>query len=142
MDAVTGVVDASGNIVVEYKYDAWGKIIGRTGSLVSTLGYLNPFRYRGYVYDEETGLYYLRSRYYNPEWGRFINADSLLGKRGALMSHNLFAYCRNELIARRDIDGCREINLTCHNDNGKKPPFLKVCKMVVVDVLRLVLMAS
>jgi len=75
---IIGLVDASGNIVVEYKYDAWGKIIARTGSLVSTLGYLNPFRYRGYVYDEETGLYYLRSRYYNPVWCRFINADVCL----------------------------------------------------------------
>ena len=58
--------DANGNKVVEYKYDAWGKPISKTGSLASTLGTLNPFRYRGYVYDEETNLYYLRSRYYHP----------------------------------------------------------------------------
>ena len=50
---IIGIVDASGSIVVEYKYDAWGKITARTGSLASTLGYLNPFRYRGYIYDEE-----------------------------------------------------------------------------------------
>jgi len=53
------------------------------------------FRYRGYVYDEETSLYYLRSRYYNPDWGRFINADSVLGKPGILLNHNVFAYCGN-----------------------------------------------
>ncbi len=67
-------IDSSGAIVVEYKYDAWGELL----QTASTLGKLNPFRYRGYVYDEETFLYCLRSRYYDPEWGRFINADSLI----------------------------------------------------------------
>ena len=91
--------------MVEYKYDAWGKIIGRTGSLVSTLGCLNPFRYRGYVYDEETGLYYLKSRYYNPKWGRFINADEILGQTGEVLSHNLFAYCKNNPVVLADSMG-------------------------------------
>ncbi len=53
-----GLVDSTGTLVVEYNYDAWGRIIGHTGSL----GWLNPFRYRGYVYDEETRMYYLKSR--------------------------------------------------------------------------------
>jgi len=57
------------------------------------------------VYDEETGLYYLRSRYYNPEWGRFINADTVLGSTGALLSHNLFAYCGNNSVNKRDPSG-------------------------------------
>ena len=95
---IVGIVDASGTIVVEYKYDTWGKIIGRTGSLASTLGYLNPFRYRGYVYDEETGLYYLRSRYYNPEWGRFVNADIWVVSGNDLHSVNMYAYCLNNVI--------------------------------------------
>lgn len=69
------------------------------------MGKLNPFRYRGYVYDEETGLYYLRSRYYNPEWGRFISADALLGKTGKLLGHNLYCYCENEPIACFDPSG-------------------------------------
>ena len=69
----------SGPLVVEYQYDAWGKAISMTGSLAETLGKRNPFRYRGYVYDEETGLYYLRSRYYNPTVGRFVNADVSIG---------------------------------------------------------------
>ena len=77
----------------------------KTGTLANTLGALNPFRYRGYVYDEETGLYYLRSRYYNPVWGRFINADSLLGKPGQLLGHNVFAYCNNTPIALYDSNG-------------------------------------
>lgn len=59
------------------------------------LGTVNPFRYRGYVYDEETALYYLENRYYNPEWKRFINADSQLGSWKPFSSHNLFCYCFN-----------------------------------------------
>lgn len=53
------------------------------GTMAATLGAANPLRYRGYVYDSETGLYYLSSRYYNPVWGRFINADSLIVDCGA-----------------------------------------------------------
>ena len=73
--------------------------------MTTALDTLNPFRYRGYVYDEETGLYYLRSRYYNPEWGRFINADTVLGQVGALLSHNLFAYCGNNPVNMSDLSG-------------------------------------
>ena len=70
---VTGLVSASGTRVVTYTYDAWGNPLSTTGSMAATLGEQNPLRYRGYVYDTETGLYYLQSRYYNPSWGRFIN---------------------------------------------------------------------
>ena len=75
---VIAILDADGNVVVSYAYDAWGMPIGKSGTLAETLGTLNPFRYRGYVFDEETGLYYLRSRYYNPQCGRFVNADVLM----------------------------------------------------------------
>ncbi|MBE6990664.1 MAG: RHS repeat-associated core domain-containing protein, partial [Ruminococcaceae bacterium] len=61
---------------VSYTYDAWGNLLSVTGDMADGLGALNPLRYRGYVYDTETGLYYLGSRYYNPAWGRFINADT------------------------------------------------------------------
>lgn len=74
---VIGLIDSANTEVVKYTYDAWGKPLSVTGSLANTIGYYNPFRYRGYVYDVETGLYYLRSRYYNPNWGRFVNADSI-----------------------------------------------------------------
>ena len=63
---IIGIVDANGTLVVEYKYDAWGKPVPITGSMASTLGTLNPFRYRGYVWDEEFLLFYVVSRYYNP----------------------------------------------------------------------------
>ena len=61
---VIAILDAAGNVVVSYVYDAWGAPIGKSGSMAETLGKVQPFRYRGYVFDEETGLYYLRSRYY------------------------------------------------------------------------------
>ena len=104
---ITGLVDASGNSVVEYTYDAWGNQLSCTGSLASTLGVHNPFRYRGYIYDEETELYYLQSRYYNPKVGRFINADDFgyLGADGTLLSYNLFSYCKNSPVLTKDISG-------------------------------------
>ncbi len=91
--------------MVEYAYDAWGKPIATTGSMASTLGEDNPFRYRGYFYDEETGLYYLNQRYYNPEWNRFVNADDVLGQTGGLHTHNLFAYCVNNPVMCIDSSG-------------------------------------
>ena len=69
---VIGLFDDNLNVVVEYAYDSWGNLVSMTGSLASTLGQDNPFRYRGYYYDSETGMYYLNSRYYHPQIGRFI----------------------------------------------------------------------
>ena len=102
---VVALVDDKGVQVVEYHYDAWGAPLSKTGSLANTIGTLNPFRYRGYVYDEETGLYYLRSRYYHPEWKRFINADIYLGETRALMSTNPYCYCKNNAVMRIDSTG-------------------------------------
>ncbi len=102
---VVAIIDRSGNQVVEYTYDAWGKPITKSGTLASTLGYVNPFRYRGYVFDEETGLYYLRSRYYNPVWGRFVNADFVLVYSGKLLAHSIFTYCYNNPIILSDTSG-------------------------------------
>ncbi len=75
--------------------------------MAAALGIQNPFRYRGYVYDQETGLYYLQSRYYDPELGRFISADDVayLGADGDFGSFNLFAYCGNNPVNRTDPDG-------------------------------------
>ena len=102
---IVAIIDGSGNRVVEYTYDAWGYPIDKTGTLAATLGTLNPFRYRGYIFDEETGLYYLRSRYYNPTWGRFVNADTIFGKNGNVLSHNIFSYCTNSPIKFSDASG-------------------------------------
>ena len=102
---IVGIVDGNGNLVVEYRYDAWGKPISITGTLKTSLGELNPFRYRGYVYDEETELYYLRSRYYNPVVCRFANADAVVDK--GYSGATLFTYCRNKPIGCRDGSGNR-----------------------------------
>ena len=100
---VVGLVDFNGTKVVEYIYDAWGNHLSTFGTMASTLGKYNPLRYRGYVYDTETGLYYLQSRYYNPTWGRFINADEYLSTGQSFFENNVFAYCY-----------CSPVNLTDH----------------------------
>ena len=106
---VTGLVNASGTQVVSYTYDPWGAPMSTDGTMASTLGAANPLRYRGYVYDTETGLYYLTSQYYNPVWGRFINADTadVLGASPdkANWDKNLFAYCDNDPVSRKDDGG-------------------------------------
>ena len=104
---VIGLANTAGVLVVEYIYDAWGNQVYCTGSFRNTLGKHNPLRYRSYIYDEETGLYYLQSRYYNPEIGRFINADDVdvLGANGDFASLNLFAYCGNNPVSRADSNG-------------------------------------
>ena len=99
------ILDEDGEIVVSYDYDAWGKILAIGGSMATTLGTLNPLTYRGYVYDHETGLYYLQSRYYNPEWGRFLNADALVATGQGLLGNNMFAYCGNSPVNHADPSG-------------------------------------
>ena len=99
------ILDRTGTAVVEYTYDAWGNILSVTGSMASTLGKYNPFRYRGYYYDSETDLYYLNSRYYDADVGRFINADGIVGANGGLQGYNMFAYCNNNPVAFSDSSG-------------------------------------
>ena len=114
---IVAILDENGNTVVSYGYDAWGAPLWCTGELAETLGKVQPFRYRGYVFDEETGLYYLRSRYYNPQWGRFVNAD------GAIIQKNLFAYCSNGPIVGYDPSGFERVKLTPHrSDSSEKYP--------------------
>jgi RHS repeat-associated protein len=102
---IIGLFDKDKNEVVSYTYDSWGRIVSVSGSMASTVGEKNPYRYRGYRYDTETGLYYLQSRYYNPEWGRFVNGDAYGGQIGKLISHNIFAYCGNDPINNYDSNG-------------------------------------
>ncbi len=102
---VTGIVDQLCNPVVQYSYDAWGKLLSTTGSLASTIGKQNPFRYRGYYYDSESGLYYLNSRYYDPNTGRFISEDGQFNSDIGLTGNNLFTYCNNNPTNMHDSDG-------------------------------------
>ncbi|MFT3950866.1 MAG: RHS repeat-associated core domain-containing protein [Oscillospiraceae bacterium] len=99
---VARIVNVAGVQVTEYQYDAWGNMISATGTMASTVGAVNPFRYRSYYYDTETGLYYLQSRYYDPVVKRFINADSasIIGSEV-----NLFAYCTNNPVNFNDPTG-------------------------------------
>jgi len=104
---VTGIADEEGNLIAAYTYNEWGKVVSITGSHAETIGQLNPIRYRGYYYDAETGFYYVSSRYYDPEVGRFISADTtdILGVSDNLYDKNLYAYCDNNPIIRKDATG-------------------------------------
>ena len=88
--------------VATYEYDAWGNILSSSGSLAE----INPLRYRGYYYDNETGFYYLQSRYYDPANRRFINADTYSSTDpGDAIGCNMFAYCGNNPVMRNDYSG-------------------------------------
>ncbi|MBQ1216724.1 MAG: hypothetical protein IIX85_02050, partial [Clostridia bacterium] len=102
---ILGIVNSSGSLVVEYTYDAWGNILSTTGSMASTLGQANPFRYRGYYYDAETGYYYLNSRYYDPSTCRFINVDSYVSTGQGILGNNMYAYCGNDPVNHSDPSG-------------------------------------
>lgn len=101
-DDIVKILDDSGNVVVEYKYDPWGGMESVTGELSDTVGCLNPIRYRSYYYDNETEMYYLLSRYYDPETGRFINADDF---NYLVCDNNLFKYCNNDPVNYIDKNG-------------------------------------
>ena len=104
---VIALADAStGKLVVTYTYDAWGKLVKLEDNTANSVGSQNPFRYRGYYYDTETSLYYLQSRYYDPEVGRFINADAFTSTDiSSPLSTNMFAYCENNPVMREDSTG-------------------------------------
>ena len=105
---VTGLVDSSNQVVVRYQYNSWGKVTSTQDTSGVSLATLNPFRYRKYVYDPETGLYCLGSRYYDPEVGRFVNADdfeTLTYQMDSVQGKNLYQYCFNNPINMQDEDG-------------------------------------
>ncbi len=102
---VVAILDDNGTAVVTYTYDAWGNILSVGGSMAATLGVYNPLRYRGYVYDQETSLYYLQSRYYDPNMGRFLNADVFVSTGQGFGGNNMFAYCNNNPVNAVDSSG-------------------------------------
>ena len=110
---ITGIIDSAGNVVARYTYDAYGAQIDITdgdGNAVSPnnhthIANLNPFRYRGYTYDQETGFYYLTTRYYDPYVGRFLNADAYVTTGQGFDGHNMFAYCNNNPVRYSDKSG-------------------------------------
>ena len=105
-------------LVASYEYDPWGKVTsvkGSSGAILSLEAYpnhiahVNPIRYRGYYYDNETGFYYLQSRYYDPAISRFINADSYGSTGQGFLGTNMFAYCNNNPVNYTDPTGHRPI---------------------------------
>ena len=103
---IIAIVDELGEVIVEYSYDAWGTVTFSESSLqnmskASTLCFVSPFTYRGYCYDYDIELYYLQSRYYSAEIGRFINTDDTriaIATQGEVLGANLFAYCNNNPV--------------------------------------------
>ena len=101
---VLGIYSGSGDLIASYDYDAWGKCTVINHVTGNSIGELNPIRYRGYYYDTETGLYYLQSRYYDPQVGKFLNSDSLIDNRNPT-NLNVFAYCANNPVKNEDPTG-------------------------------------
>ena len=102
---VVAIYNSSGVCVARYEYDAWGNIIDVVDNSGVNIAGINPIRYRGYYYDTETELYYLQSRYYNAEVGRFLNADGYLTTGQGVLSYNMFAYCQNNPVMFSDPSG-------------------------------------
>lgn len=108
---IVGILNSSYEQIVFYEYNSWGRNIGikdSNGNEITdstNIGLINPFRYRSYYYDSETELYYLNNRYYNPIWGRFINADGIIGSNDDFLGYNLYAYVSNNPISFYDSDG-------------------------------------
>ncbi len=101
---ITYIIDSTSTIVVEYSYDSYGRCKIEYDSGLG-LGLINPYRYRGYRFDEETGLYYLQSRYYNPDTGRFINSDGIIKSSETVLGFNMFSYAENNPVMNIDPSG-------------------------------------
>jgi RHS repeat-associated protein len=98
---VIALTDEQGNIVARYQYDAWGNILSQSGALAEE----NPYRYAGYQYDNETGLYYLIARYYHPEHGVFLSLDPSPGDADDILTQNGYTYANNNPVMYVDPDG-------------------------------------
>lgn len=109
---IIGIIDEDGNDLVHYSYDSLGKIISiedANGNDLSnnsnSIANINPFRYRSYYYDRESGLYYLKTRYYNPDIGRFISPDCYISTGQGMLGYNMYVYCNNNPINYIDVSG-------------------------------------
>ena len=126
---IVAILDSNGSKVVEYKYDAWGKPINKSGTLAGTLGTIQPFRYRGYVYDEETACYYLKTRYYNSAICRFVNADSIIFSDAPHNMNNLYSYCKDNPVNYADENGLMGIAVASH-------PIMEMLKAAGIYLLK------
>ena len=101
---IISIANADGDVIAKYTYDAWGACTVAEDTSEVGIATVNSFRYRGYYYDTEIGMYYLQSRYYDPNVGRFVNADDGVFTSNAVIS-NLFCYCLNEPVSCSDSEG-------------------------------------
>ena len=107
---VVRIVDSANETVVLYQYDSWGKLLSREDtSEKDIVSFINPYTYRGYYYDSDTEMYFLKSRYYNPELHRFISADGYVQTGQGVLDKNMFAYCLNNPVNRVDSDGSSSV---------------------------------
>ena len=100
---IIAITNRNGGTIARYSYDAWGVCTILQDTTVVGIAAINPFRYRGYYYDAEIGMYYLQSRYYNPSVGRFVNADEAMF--ASINRCNLLSYCSNNPIMNSDSSG-------------------------------------
>ena len=144
---ITGIVNAAGKLEISFNYDVWGKRTTQYHANISLptgaidlinqiyISILNPFGYRGYCFDGYTELYYLQSRYYDPNTGRFINGDdtNYLNATGTVLGCNLFAYCENDAVNRVDPRGDSSYYHTANSTKTKK--ITKVVKSFLKNYL-------
>lgn len=103
---IIGITDINGKIVVKYSYDAWGALKNIEDTSSSGIGKLNPFRFKGYYYDNESSMYYCKTRYYVPQWGRWLSADSIeYLNPESINKLNLYTYANNNPVIYYDPDG-------------------------------------
>ena len=127
---ILGIVDQNGKLVVKYKYDAYGNNKGIEDTSGCNLGTRNPFRYKGYYYDDDTEMYYCKSRFYVPKWRRWLNNDSInYLEPQNITCLNLFAYCNNNPVMYVD-------------ENGNMPKWLKITLIASIAAIAIASMVA
>ncbi len=142
---VLRIFDETGKVISEYVYDAWGNVVKTIGD--EDIAKVNPFRYRGYYQDNETGFYYLQSRYYDSETGRFLNADDIYFTQLSLnniCAANIYVYCLNNPINYSDYLGQWLIQAICGVVGGAIFGTIanKICKLIGVETVARVLITT
>ena len=140
---IIAIYTEDGTKIGSYTYDAWGNFTyayatGATTAQKQIVRTLNPFRYWGYYYDTDTGLYYLQSRYYNPQWGRFLNADGYVNANGDLIGFNMYAYCGNNPVNNVDLTGHMATEAAIAATNWWNPAGWIAVAVLVIEVVAVV----